>query len=278
MNFYIIPTPIGNLEDLTLRSKNILKSLDFLVVENKNVSIKLLNKHSIDIKKILIYNDNSSEKDRKKILSLLKTSIYGGVISDAGTPLISDPGFKLVRYLLENNVNIISLPGANSITTALVGSGLPTNKFQFLGFAPKQKDAIKNLFKKIISFDGTSIFFESPLRVHKTLIILKALDKKLKLEVCLAKELTKINEKFIRGNLSYVVEAIQSDPTLQKGEFVLLISAQNFEDEETEVEELYEKLRKHLSVKDLSLVISTLTGINKNQLYKKFLQLSKKST
>ena len=110
------------------------------------------------------------------------------------------------------------------------------------------------------------------------MLVLKALDKKLKLEVCLAKELTKINEKFIRGNLSYVVEAIQSDPTLQKGEFVLLISAQNFEDEETEVEELYEKLRKHLSVKDLSLVISTLTGINKNQLYKKFLQLSKKST
>ena len=278
MSFYIIPTPIGNLDDLTLRSKKILSSLDFLVVENKQVSKKLLNKYSIEIKKIIIYNDKSSEKDRKKIFSLLKTSSYGGIISDAGTPLISDPGFKLIRYLLENNVEIISLPGPNSITTALVGSGLPTDKFQFLGFAPKRTDGIKILFRKIIDFDGTSIFFESPLRVYKTLLVLEALDKNLRLQACLAKELTKINEKFIRGNISEVIEEIESMPDLQKGEFVILISSQNFKHEEIEVEELYEKLRKQLSVKDLSSVISIITGIKKNRLYKKFLQLSKKST
>ncbi len=278
MSFYIIPTPIGNLDDLTLRSKKILSSLDFLVVENKQVSKKLLNKYSIEIKKIIIYNDKSSEKDRKKIFSLLKTSSYGGIISDAGTPLISDPGFKLIRYLLENKVEIISLPGPNSITTALVGSGLPTDKFQFLGFAPKRTDGIKILFRKIIDFDGTSIFFESPLRVYKTLLVLEALDKDLRLQACLAKELTKINEKFIRGNISEVIEEIKSMPDLQKGEFVILISSQNFKHEEIEVEELYEKLRKQLSVKDLSSVISIITGIKKNRLYKKFLQLSKKST
>lgn len=277
MNFYIIPTPIGNLDDLTLRAKKILESLDFLIVENRKVSQKLLTSHNIHIKKIAVYNDNSTEKDRKKIISFYKSSKNGGIISDAGTPLISDPGYKLIRKLISKDINIISLPGANSITTSLVASGLPTNKFQFLGFAPRQKEAQEKLFTTIKKFKGTSIFFESPLRVAKILSRLEMFDEKHQLDVCLAKELTKVNETFIRGNVQQVQNEIKKNCSIQKGEFVILVSTHNCESEENNVEELYLNLKGYLPLKDLSVVISKISGVKKNLLYKKFLQLSKKS-
>ena len=139
MNFYIIPTPIGNLNDLTERAKITIENLDILIVESKQKSRILLEKINIKDKKILIYNDKSSANNRKGILDILKAGKVCGLVSDAGTPLLSDPGFKLIRYLIDNHVNVVPLPGATSITTGLIASGLPTDKFQFLGFFPKTK-------------------------------------------------------------------------------------------------------------------------------------------
>ena len=122
MTFYIIPSPIGNLDDITIRAKKILKELDFLVVENKKVTSRLLNALDIKKNKIITYNDTSTSKDRTKIINLIKKGLTGGLISDSGTPLISDPGFKLTAEIIKNNFKLISLPGPTSVITALAGS------------------------------------------------------------------------------------------------------------------------------------------------------------
>ena len=149
MTFYIIPSPIGNLDDITIRAKKILKELDFLVVENKKVTSRLLNALDIKKNKIITYNDTSTSKDRTKIINLIKKGLTGGLISDSGTPLISDPGFKLTAEIIKNNFKLISLPGPTSVITALAGSGLGTDSFQFLGFFPRKKNEQSNILKKV---------------------------------------------------------------------------------------------------------------------------------
>ena len=149
MTFYIIPSPIGNLDDITIRAKKILKDIDFLVVENKKVTSKLLSALDIKKKKIITYNDTSSAKDRTKIIELIKKGLTGGLVSDSGTPLISDPGFKLISEIIKNDFRLISLPGPTSVITALAGSGLSTDNFQFLGFFPRKKIEQSKILKKI---------------------------------------------------------------------------------------------------------------------------------
>ena len=139
MNFYIIPSPIGNLDDITFRSVQILKEVDLLIVENLKKAKIILKHYDIKPNNILVYNDKSTEKDRKKIISLLKKISSGGIMSEAGTPLISDPGFKLITDLISLKIKIIPLPGATSVISSLVASGLPTNHFQFIGFFPKAR-------------------------------------------------------------------------------------------------------------------------------------------
>ena len=198
MTFYIIPSPIGNLDDITIRAKKILKELDFLVVENKKVTSRLLNALDIKKNKIITYNDTSTSKDRTKIINLIKKGLTGGLISDSGTPLISDPGFKLTAEIIKNNFKLISLPGPTSVITALAGSGLGTDSFQFLGFFPRKKNEQSNILKKVKMCEGTSIFFESPKRLLVTLeVIQNNLNKHTK--ICVAKELTKIHEAYKIG-------------------------------------------------------------------------------
>ena len=134
MIFYIIPTPIGNLNDFSNRSLKILSSLDFLVVENFSTTRKLLNHYSLKLPKIITYNDQSSAESRLKIYEHIKKGLSGALVSDSGSPLISDPGYKLINYLIRENVEIISIPRPSSILSALVASGLPTDKFKFLEF------------------------------------------------------------------------------------------------------------------------------------------------
>ena len=158
MNFYIIPTPIGNLNDLTVRAKKTIKNLDILIVESKQKSRILLEKINAKDKKILIYNDSSDANNRKGILDILKAGKVCGLISDAGTPLLSDPGYKLIKYLINNHVNVVPLPGATSITTGLIASGLPTDKFQFLGFFPKTAKDRVSFYRELNRKNITSIF------------------------------------------------------------------------------------------------------------------------
>jgi len=276
MNFYIIPSPIGNLDDITIRSIEVLRELDLLVVENREKAKIILKKFDINPQNILTYNDKSTDKDRKKIISLLKKISSGGIMSEAGTPLISDPGFKLINDLINLKVKIVPLPGATSVISSLVASGLPTDHFQFIGFFPRIKKDAESLCESILAFDGTTITFESPKRIINTL---NFLDQKFgnSAEVCVAKEITKIHENFFRGTPKQIENFLLENVDLIKGEFVILIKVTNKDESFTLADKMYDELSPKLSLKDLAKVVSKITGINKNKIYKRFLSFSKNS-
>ena len=276
MNFYIIPSPIGNLDDITFRSVQILKEVDLLIVENLKKAKIILKHYDIKPKNIVVYNDKSNEKDRKKIISLLKKISSGGIMSEAGTPLISDPGFKLITDLISLKIKIIPLPGATSVISSLVASGLPTNHFQFIGFFPKVKKDAESLCSSLLKFDGTTIIFESPKRIINTLNFLGQRLGDLA-EVCVAKEITKIHESFFRGTPKKIEKFLLENKNLVKGEFVILIKVTNVEESFLLADRIYNQLSSKLSLKDISKVVSEITGINKNKIYKRFLSFSKNS-
>ena len=238
---------------------------------------KIILKHyDIKPKNIVVYNDKSNEKDRKKIISLLKKISSGGIMSEAGTPLISDPGFKLITDLISLKIKIIPLPGATSVISSLVASGLPTNHFQFIGFFPKVKKDAESLCSSLLKFDGTTIIFESPKRIINTLNFLGQRLGDLA-EVCVAKEITKIHESFFRGTPKKIEKFLLENKNLVKGEFVILIKVTDIDESFILADRVYNQLSSKLSLKDISKVVSEITGINKNKIYKRFLSFSKNS-
>ncbi|MFL2695716.1 MAG: 16S rRNA (cytidine(1402)-2'-O)-methyltransferase [Gammaproteobacteria bacterium] len=275
MNFYIIPTPIGNLNDLTERAKITIKNLDILLVENKKKSRILLEKINVKDKKILIYNDSSSANNRKGILDVLKAGKVCGLISDAGTPLLSDPGFKLIRYLIDNHVNVVPLPGPTSITTGLIASGLPTDKFQFLGFFPKTAKDKVSFYSELNRKNITSIFFESSHRIETTLedIFLNYPNS----ELVVAKELTKIHEKFLRGKPEKILNKFKLDKNLSSGEFVILFYKDDAVEDFSKADLLFNLLNNKLPIKEIAKLSEKLFKNNKNKTYKRYLSFSKKS-
>ncbi len=276
MNFYIIPSPIGNLDDITIRSIQVLKELDLLIVENKEKAKIILKKYDIKPQSIIAYNDKSSDKDRKKIINLLKKLSSGGIMSEAGTPLISDPGFKLINDLIKLKAKVVPLPGATSVISSLVASGLPTDHFQFIGFFPKIKKDAESLSESLLRFDGTTIIFESPKRIIDTL---NFLDQKFGnlAEVCVAKEITKIYENFFRGTPKKIKDILLENKDLIKGEFVILVKVTNKDESFILADKMYHELSSKLSLKDITKVVFKITGINKNKIYKRFLSFSKNS-
>jgi len=275
MNFYIIPTPIGNLNDLTERAKITIENLDILIVESKQKSRILLEKINAKDKKILLYNDSSNANNRKGILDILKSGKVCGLISDAGTPLLSDPGFKLIRYLIDNHVNVVPLPGATSITTGLIASGLPTDKFQFLGFFPKTVKDKLSFYNELNRKNITSIFFESSHRIEKTLgdIFLNFPNS----ELVVAKELTKIHEKFFRGKPEQILKKFKLDKNLSSGEFVILFYKDDATEDFSKADLLFNLLKNKLSIKEIAKLSEQLFKNNKNKTYKRYLSFSKKS-
>ena len=275
MNFYIIPTPIGNLNDLTKRAKTIIEKLDILIVESKQKSRILLEKINVKDKKILIYNDSSSANNRKGILDIMKAGKVCGLVSDAGTPLLSDPGFKLIRYLIDNYVNVVPLPGPTSITTGLIASGLPTDKFQFLGFFPKTAKDKESFYSELNRKNITSIFFESSHRIQKTLedIFLNYPNS----ELVVAKELTKIHEKFLRGKPEKILNEFKLDKNLSSGEFVILFYKDDAVEDFSKADLLFNLLRNKLPIKEIAKLSEKLFKNNKNKTYKRYLSFSKRN-
>ena len=274
MVFILYLLQLAILMILPLEQKN-FKELDFIVVENKKVTSRLLNALDIKKNKIMTYNDNSTSKDRAKIITLIKKGQTGGLISDSGTPLISDPGFKLTTEIINNNFRLISLPGPTSVITALAGSGLGTDNFQFFGFFPRKKNEQLNILKKLKIFDGTSIFFESPKRLLAKLeTIQNNLNNQAK--VCVAKELTKIHEAYIRGSSSEVLRYFTENQEII-GEFILLINVVPDSIDKNTADEIFKILKNDVSIKVIAKLASSITDISKNDLYKRFLSLSKKN-
>lgn len=221
--FYIIATPIGNMGDITLRALETLKEVDFILCEDTRVTSKILNKFNIK-KPTMSYHAQSKLSKVNKIFELLEEGKNLALVSDAGTPGISDPGAMLVSEIKEkfkDIVEVIPIPGVTAVITALSASGFPTHEFTFLGFLPHKKGR-ETLFKEIALSKRTIVFYESPHRILKTLESLgKFCPAK---RVCIARELTKIYEEFKTGSAKELLEYLTNNPVKQKGEFTVLVS------------------------------------------------------
>lgn len=216
-HLFVVGTPIGNLEDITLRAISTLQNVDLILAEDTRNSKKLLSAHNIDTK-MMSYHEHSNEKETKRIISLLLDGKNLALISDAGTPTISDPGYGLIRDCIKKEIKIIPIPGASAITTAMSVSGLPSDSFTFFGFLPQKKGRIKKI-KELLNVDNTIILFESPFRLEKTLNQLKEyLGNR---SVVVGRELTKLYEEIIRGNLDDVIKYFSKSKV--KGEIVIMI-------------------------------------------------------
>ncbi len=274
---YVVATPIGNLGDITLRALQILESADFIICEDTRVTAKLLAAYKLKNAKFITYNDHSEEKTRKKIFELLLTKHSLALVSDAGTPLISDPGYKLVNFLREKDQKIIPLPGASSVTSALSASGLASDNFLFLGFLPtsevQKTKQLKNLPKNF-----TFIFFESANRVLESLeLIAQILGNR---RACAARELTKIYEEIVTLPINDLIIFFQKQPDKLRGEFVIIIEKADKNEKEFGEEELLKKIAQALemgdSVKTISQNLSDIYGINKKDIYKLTLAFNEK--
>lgn len=217
-SLYLVSTPIGNLEDITLRALKILAEVDILCCEDTRTTQILLNKYNIHAKKLLSYFEKNEQKRIPEILQLLKDGNSVALVTDAGTPSISDPGFRLVRAVIESGISVVPIPGVSAAITALSASGLPTDAFVFEGFLPVKKGR-KTRLEFLKDETRTIIFYESPYRISRTLTDLKEVVGER--EVVLARELTKKFEEFLRGNLSEVIEQLNKKKIL--GEFVVVI-------------------------------------------------------
>jgi 16S rRNA (cytidine1402-2'-O)-methyltransferase len=215
---YIVSTPIGNLNDITFRAVEVLKQVDLIACEDTRRTKILLEKFGLAKNLISYYNYNERQR-AEEIIRELKSGKNVALVSDSGTPGISDPGFVLIKRAIEENITVIPIPGSTAFVCALVGSGLPMDEFVFVGFLPHKKGR-KTKLKKLSEEERTIILYESPHRLIKTLNeILEIFGDR---EIAVAKELTKIHEEFFRGKISEVLKKLTPDKI--KGEFVIVIS------------------------------------------------------
>lgn len=218
--FYVISTPIGNLEDITLRALRILKEVDIVLCEDTRVTKRLFEKHSISTP-MLSYHAQSGDTKVELILEKIEEGKNIALVTDAGTPGISDPGSLLISKIREKYVDlkIESIPGPSALTAALSIAGVPTHEFVFLGFMPHKKGR-ETLFKEIAESERTMVFYESTHRILKTLESLSSIEKK----VTLVREITKIYEEVLQGSAKEILEILTTIPEKQKGEFVVIVS------------------------------------------------------
>ncbi len=224
---YVVATPIGNLKDITLRALEVLRSVDLILTEDTRVAKKLLDHYGIK-KPLLSYHQHSKLERINEIVQLLRSGKNLALISDAGTPGISDPGGKLIEKLKENlkEIKIVPIPGPSAIVAAASVSGFPMDRFLFLGFCPKKKKR-KKFFNEVLSSKYPVIFYESPHRLIKTLTELSSMAKilNLRVKIVIAKELTKKFETIFRGEIEKVIEQLQKEKI--KGEFVLIVKTES---------------------------------------------------
>ena len=216
---YIVATPIGNLGDITLRSLEILKSVDFIACEDTRVTSKLLNHYSIK-KPLISYHQHSELKKIDFIVDKLKEGSNIALVTDAGTPGISDPGNILVAEAVKNNIEIHPIPGSSALSSIISIAGIDLQKFLFLGFPPHKKGR-ETFFKEVISFKYPVVYYESPHRFIKNLELLKLLECSKR--IIIGRELTKIFEEVQRGNVEEILSYYQENEDKIKGEFVVIV-------------------------------------------------------
>jgi len=271
---FIVATPIGNLDDITFRAVEILKSVDIVLAEDTRHSKKLL-KHLNIAKPIRAFHEHNEREKTKAIIDELHSGKSIALISDAGTPLISDPGYFLVAQAKKEDLRVVPIPGASALITALSASGLASDSFTFFGFLPSKKTARIKLLKSLLNQTETCIFYESPKRILATLTDMNAIfgDRR---EVCLAKELTKAFETIQTDSIPNLIKYLNIDQSNQKGEFVILISANDKIDiveAETQLDSLLPILCAEMGASKAAKLAAKITGIDKKICYKKAIDL-----
>ncbi len=271
---FIVATPIGNLDDITFRAVETLKSVDLVLAEDTRHSQKILNHFNIKTPVSAFHDYNEREKCNT-VVDKLKQGDSIALISDAGTPLISDPGYILVSAAKKNSVNVVPIPGPSALITALSASGIPSDRFSFFGFLPSKQNARIKTLKTFASRPETIIVYESPKRIMATLTDMLFVFGEER-EVCLAKELTKTFETILTTNISNLIDYISADPGHQKGEFVLLISstAKKVQLElDQQLDRLLPVLCSEMSSSKAAKLAAKITGIDKKYCYQRAIEL-----
>ena len=273
---YIVSLPVGCLSDISFRALHMLSNSDYVAGEDtRNVkSLFRLLKISKSMKDIISYHDHSSSNTRKKIIELIKEGKSVALVSDAGTPLISDPGYKLVRNAIEEDLEVFSVPGPSSVIAALTVSGLPTDTFSFLGFLPHTKAKKKKLLETYLKLESSLIIFESGKRLQKTLDLLAETCRP-STEICICRELTKLNEEITRFTVEEGTKVIKKMRS-SKGEFVIIVGKSEAGDFDLKnLDEQLKKLKKSMSMKGSVDFLAEQLKIPKNTIYKKALTIFK---
>ncbi|RLE37729.1 16S rRNA (cytidine(1402)-2'-O)-methyltransferase [Candidatus Acetothermia bacterium] len=264
---YIVATPIGNLDDITLRAIRTLRTVDYILAEDTRTTARLLARYRIETPFYKSYYQGVEKSRVESVLRLLKAGKDLALVSDAGTPLVSDPGYPLVRAAVERGIRVVPIPGACAALAGLVASGLPPDRFCFEGILPRKESERRKRIERLINETRTMIIYESPHRLISTLKILSELIPER--EVVLARELTKRHEEFIRGTPGELLHAVEARPV--KGEIVLVIAGAQEEAraEGTEVERLVSVLREEgVSSKAAVRILTEFTGIPRNEAYR----------
>lgn len=270
-NLYLVATPIGNLDDITLRALKILKEVDIIAAEDTRHTLKLLNHFEIS-KPLISYYKQTEKHKGEVILSKLLDGKNVALVSDAGTPVISDPGEEIVKLAIKNGIKIIPIPGTCACITSIIASGLPASSFSFFGFLPVNNNEKINKLKEIKDYNTTLIFYEAP---HKLINTLNAIREVFgERDIVLCRELTKIHEEFIRGSISDILE----NYTNPRGEFVIIVQGcnkkVNFQLDllnELSLNQHYEYYsKKGLNKKEIIKQIAKDRNVSKNEIYKYF--------
>lgn len=274
---YIVATPIGNLADLTERAKQVLASVDVIACEDTRHTQKLL--QHLGLRKPLLSVHEHNERERvEQVAEHLNKGLTMALVSDAGTPLISDPGYPLVQALRSLGHTITPVPGVSAIITALSAAGLPTDRFTFEGFLPHKSGGKRDKLDALSQEVRTMVFYESKHRILDTLAVMAEAFGEQR-PACVARELTKTFETFYHGTLPAILAQISADDDQQKGEFVVMIAGnpQPAPASEVDTDKLFRLLLAELPPKKAAAVISDLTGENKKALYQKALEIQGKA-
>lgn len=262
---YVVATPIGHLSDITLRALDVLKECDEIICEDTRVSKVLLNHYGIS-KPLLTYHEHNASKMRPLLLQKMNREKVLALISDAGMPLISDPGYKLLRLCEEAHIPFTVIPGASSVLSALILSGMPTDRFVFCGFADRKK------VQQYQEWDLTLIFFESAKRLLKTLESMKTIFQDR--SIAIVREITKIFEEVKKGNFDEVISYFKQYPP--KGEIVLVLSPPLKKQSNHDYGQELLLLLKSYSLKESVLFLSKKYNVSKNDIYKQALKIKEK--
>ncbi len=265
---YVVATPIGHLSDLTLRARDLLQQVDLIAAEDTRHSARLLDAHGIRKPLMALHEHNEAHKANELIQRLLQGQDIA-LISDAGTPLISDPGYVLVSQVRAAGLTVTPIPGACALITALSASGLPSDRFYFVGFLPARSGSRKQALQALQRQKGTLIFYESP---HRIVESLQDMADQLghQRSACLARELTKQFETFLTLPLGELIQCVIEDANQQKGEMVVLIEGYSGEAEETtwlEACRWLEALDESMGLSAASALVARMTGVRKKDLY-----------